>query len=44
MKALDDFYNKNHPKFVPLRTEVCSLEVVLGREGEGCGGGGGIEN
>ena len=28
MRALDDFYNKNHPEFLPLRTKVCSLESV----------------
>ena len=37
MRALDDFCDKNHPEFVPLRTKVCSLEVVL----VGGGGGGG---
>ena len=28
MRALDDFYDKNHPEFVPLRAKVCSLESV----------------
>ena len=43
MRALDDFYDKNHPEFVPLRTKVCSLEVVLGGGGVK-GGGGGMKN
>ena len=25
MRALDDYYDKNYPEFVPLRTKVCNL-------------------
>ena len=31
MRILDDFYDKNHPEFVPLRTQVCNklLQLLL---------------
>lgn len=27
MRALDDFYDKNYPEFVPLRTKACIVLV-----------------